>query len=146
MAAARLRLALLFAQPHFVFIHAEIMSVFVPDSLGDDGAHLYSVFVCRIFYRQLIERDGVWERGADAIGVTARGIRNALIQTEKCLISGQALSRTHLLRRFILDQKCDILNLRAEFLRQKQESLLHQLFKSIAVHGEQCTSHFVPHR
>src|SRR3989344_8196906 len=131
---------LFFAEADLVLLHAEVVGVFVPDGLGDNRADIKSVLMSRFFYRQFIERDGVRECGTHAVGVAARGIRDALIEPQECLAFIETLLLPYLLGRLVLDQERDIPYPRTKFLRYQQKSLLHQLLELFAGHAGQCIS------
>src|SRR3989344_2127278 len=70
-------------QPHFMFIHPEMMGEFVPDGFRYDLRNRQSVFLGRRFDRDLIKRYRIRHHDTDAVILSALGKRDAVIVAQK---------------------------------------------------------------
>ena len=103
--------------PYLVLVEAKVVSDLVPDGVpycSADRLESTAVFVCEIEYRQTIQRYGVGQYYADAIGVATYACRYTVVVPEQCLIVCESLALANLGGWFVLYEKCDILDAGAE--------------------------------
>src|SRR3990167_556157 len=123
------------APSYLAFVHAKVVRHLVPDGVAHNLRYGDTLLPRGLLDRPLVERNSVGHGSAHAVPVAARGGGYAVIVAEQRFVLLQPLHLAHLRRRLVINQKRDVLDMRAELGGNSPLKLLcHQLFKLLPSH------------